>query len=253
MSHQAVPTDRVTQLLRLIRETTELPSPARKLHLARGLRSVLGCEVVAFVDFPETPTAGTSAFELVSAGFDDAAQAAVRALYMSPHGTAIDLAARAIFERGGAQPRILADRRELVSDGDWYRSPYVDAFRHAWGIDHSIYTLSRSAGGMMLGMNFSRAWGDRPFSEEDRAIADLFHAECTWLLGGEPGRAGRPHPRLAPRVRQTLDEMLCGASSKEIAGRLGLSLHTVRQYEKVLHRTFEVQSRGELLALFVTR
>jgi DNA-binding NarL/FixJ family response regulator len=75
--------------------------------------------------------------------------------------------------------------------------------------------------------------------------------------GNGHGRASEPPPEpvvsLSPRVRQTLERLLAGDSEKEIATRLGLSRHTVHVYVKTLYRRFEVCSRGELLARFVTR
>jgi len=57
--------------------------------------------------------------------------------------------------------------------------------------------------------------------------------------------------KLSPRMRQTLERLLAGDSEKQIAGKLGVSPHTVHVYVKELYRGFEVSSRGELLARFV--
>ena len=53
---------------------------------------------------------------------------------------------------------------------------------------------------------------------------------------------------LAPRLRQTLAELMTGAPIRVIADRLGISVHTVRQYVKALYRLFEVGSHPELMA-----
>ena len=58
-------------------------------------------------------------------------------------------------------------------------------------------------------------------------------------------------PRLSPRVRQTLDRLLKGDSEKQIARHLNVSPHTVHVYVKTLYKRLQVNSRGELLALFV--
>jgi DNA-binding NarL/FixJ family response regulator len=68
---------------------------------------------------------------------------------------------------------------------------------------------------------------------------------------GENGLADTPIPDLSPRMRQTLDRLLAGDSEKQIAGRLGVSKNTVHVYVKALYRTFNVCSRGELLARFI--
>lgn len=58
---------------------------------------------------------------------------------------------------------------------------------------------------------------------------------------------------LSPRLQQTLDRLLAGDSEKQIAGRLGISPHTVHTYVKQLHKLLSASSRGELLSKFVRR
>jgi DNA-binding NarL/FixJ family response regulator len=53
---------------------------------------------------------------------------------------------------------------------------------------------------------------------------------------------------LSPRMKDTLGELLTGAADKEIAERLGLSVHTVREYVKSVLHAFGVSSRAELIA-----
>lgn len=56
-----------------------------------------------------------------------------------------------------------------------------------------------------------------------------------------------------PRQRQVLACLLHGDSAKQVARRLGLSVHTVNEYVKALYRRFNVQSRAELMARFAGR
>lgn len=58
---------------------------------------------------------------------------------------------------------------------------------------------------------------------------------------------------LSPRQKQTLELLLRGDSEKQIAYKLGISRHTVHVYVKDLYKRFDVNSRGELLALWVRR
>lgn len=60
-------------------------------------------------------------------------------------------------------------------------------------------------------------------------------------------------PQLPPRVRETLDELVTGASDKEIAARLGISPNTVHQYVKSLLRTFGAESRLQLVAMILAK
>lgn len=58
---------------------------------------------------------------------------------------------------------------------------------------------------------------------------------------------------LAPRARETLQQLLLGRSEKQIAQHLGVRPGTAHEYVTVVYRHFEVQSRAELLSYFVRR
>lgn len=76
----------------------------------------------------------------------------------------------------------------------------------------------------------------------------------TPLIGGALAATSAPSPAdLPPRVRQVLAHLLQGLSDKGIARRLGITRYTVNQYTKALYEHFGVQSRAELLALWVRR
>jgi DNA-binding NarL/FixJ family response regulator len=53
---------------------------------------------------------------------------------------------------------------------------------------------------------------------------------------------------LSPRLRDTLEVVMTGASEKQIADRLGISHHTAHQYVQALFRSFNVTSRAQLMA-----
>ena len=57
---------------------------------------------------------------------------------------------------------------------------------------------------------------------------------------------------LPPRLRPVLRRLLAGDAEKQAVLKLGLSPHTIHEYTKKLYRTFGVNSRGELLAQFVS-
>src|SRR5687768_15519355 len=58
--------------------------------------------------------------------------------------------------------------------------------------------------------------------------------------------------RLSPRLQQTLASLLAGDSEKQAAAKMGVSPHTVHVYVKTLYRRYNVSSRGELLAKWVS-
>jgi DNA-binding CsgD family transcriptional regulator len=55
-------------------------------------------------------------------------------------------------------------------------------------------------------------------------------------------------PELTPRQKEILDLVAAGLTSKEIAARLGLSVHTVRQHRKRMLEKFNVSNAAELVA-----
>lgn len=77
-------------------------------------------------------------------------------------------------------------------------------------------------------------------------LADYIKLTAWWL--GRP-----PLPKLPPRLEQVLRLLMQGASEKQIARKLGVSMHTVHDYAKDLHKRFGVSSRGELLQRFLPR
>jgi DNA-binding CsgD family transcriptional regulator len=94
-----------------------------------------------------------------------------------------------------------------------------------------------------------RIHGQAVFTPPEHRLLRLIHVELGRLWRRDAiHRAGDPKNALPPRMKQTLDELLAGASEKQIAAKLGISPHTVHNYVKALHQRFEVSSRGELLA-----
>jgi len=58
---------------------------------------------------------------------------------------------------------------------------------------------------------------------------------------------------LTPRLRETLEVVMTGASEKQIADQLGISHHTAHQYIQALFRAFGVTSRAQLMARVLRR
>jgi DNA-binding NarL/FixJ family response regulator len=79
-------------------------------------------------------------------------------------------------------------------------------------------------------------------------IGDLLHS---------PRERGTPSASevtdLTPRLRETLDVVMTGASEKQIADQLGISPHTAHQYIQALFRAFGVTSRAQLMANVLRR
>jgi len=67
------------------------------------------------------------------------------------------------------------------------------------------------------------------------------------------GLGASPQAQLRPREQQTLELLLAGMPAKQIADRLGISVHTANQYTKSIFRCFGVGSRAALLARLLGR
>jgi DNA-binding NarL/FixJ family response regulator len=84
-------------------------------------------------------------------------------------------------------------------------------------------------------------------------LENLEHALLARAASAERARhaaAGCRAP-LAPRPRRVLALLKAGRSEKEIAGQLGISVHTVHTHVTAVYRHYGVCSRSELLALWV--
>jgi DNA-binding NarL/FixJ family response regulator len=68
-----------------------------------------------------------------------------------------------------------------------------------------------------------------------------------FFAAGEPGARARPFPELTVRERQVLERMARGESNAIIAGRLGLSLKTVRNYASTIFDKLMVATRAEAI------
>jgi DNA-binding CsgD family transcriptional regulator len=114
------------------------------------------------------------------------------------------------------------------------------------GTQDVIESLLLPSNAQPRSLQLERTGDAPPFSREERDLVHLFHLELANRLLSPP--ATTEWPQLSPRQSATLECLLGGASEKEVAGRLGLSPHTVHQYVKMLYRRFGVSSRAQLLA-----
>jgi len=114
--------------------------------------------------------------------------------------------------------------------------------------------------------------GERSAAGRERVLlAELCRTWGRQLLGSDSNSIPRPSAKYLPqnassasappisgmsmgrRHKQTLELLLAGDAEKQIAGKLGLSRHTIHDYVKAIYRRFGVNSRGELLALWVQK
>jgi hypothetical protein len=147
---------------------------------------------------------------------------------------------------GSSVGSLLTDTNErAVSKEAWGQSIWVNEYVRPAGVDHFMASVGVIGPSRVEGFGFMRATGDRPFSEEDRALLHLVRMECGRLFPEDPGNITLPR-----RVSSTLERLMAGESDKEIAAQLAISPHTVRQYVKRIYRAYGVSSRAQLIARF---
>ena len=257
-SSQRIRVDDVRQMFRLMGEVAELPgdSGARKRHAIDGLCRLVGAKVGVAMSARDDGS-GPQPYESFDSGWSDPGERAAMFDHVVADAITADPAVGpmvrvmvALGPREGAARR----REDLVVDRDWYRSPHVNELRRPGGINHCVYCVYRHQHTAHLSsISIHRPWGDRrPFSARDRQIVELLWTGLGWMHhADEPQRDARR--QLSPRESQVLGLLLTGDGAKQVAGKLGLSTFTVRDYIKSVYRHFGVSSRGELLARFLRR
>lgn len=235
----------------MVAEAVELPEAQRALHLLSGVRRIIGAATAGSVTDCDFAPGSRGAFTAVTLdGWDRTTIRAVQGVAV--RGSSFHPGVRALMNSCPATPGAIVTRtREtLVDDRSWYSSEFFEDLLAPGQLDHGIFSSLRGGSEAVVhGLGFYRERGDRPFSEADRALVELFHAECARLLWPRPEAVQEARVAgLAPRERATLTLLLEGCSDKEIAARLGISPFTVNQYNKSIYRRFGVQSRAALMA-----
>jgi DNA-binding CsgD family transcriptional regulator len=115
----------------------------------------------------------------------------------------------------------------------------------------SVYPFSSA--GHYSGIGVHRVHGKPDFTERDRRILHLITSEIDWLHRAGVPESGAPSAvPLTQRQRQVLFFLLAGDSIKQVAAKLEISAHTVNDYVKLIHKHYNVSSRGELLSKFLS-
>jgi DNA-binding CsgD family transcriptional regulator len=141
-------------------------------------------------------------------------------------------------------------RRQLVADAEYFRSDSY-AVRRSGHMNEYLHSCQPWNGaGAIHCIQFVRPHGAPPFEPVHARLVRLFQEELARQLQLRP--TGVPATdELSPRLREVLRRLLAGDGEKQVTAKLELSRHTVHQYVKALYRHFGVESRAELLALWV--
>ena len=142
-------------------------------------------------------------------------------------------------------------RQQLAPDLDWYRSMAYNEYYRTLGVDQYLASRRPLEDGGALVFVFWREIGGASFDDRATAVLSLAHSEIANLVG--QGRLVLPReaekPLLSQRQQQVLQLVGEGLTEKEVAGELGISIHTVHDHVKALHRILGVGTRGELVGV----
>ena len=240
----------VVRMLELAGEMHELPPLIlpRAEHLLRGICDLIGAQVALFSDLQDyLPGRKWQINPLLDIGWTDAKE---RAAFMSFfEGPQLSDPLTPLCTHPAGQV-VTVMRRQLVDDVDWYQSPNVNELRRKGRLDDCIYSHFRlGEDGRAMGIAFHRPWGDKPFGERELGIVDLMHRTQTMYdRNFSPDREAKAIP---PRQMEVLKALHAGKSEKEAAAKLGLSKHTIHVHVKAIYKRFAVNSRAELMSLWV--
>ncbi len=97
----------------------------------------------------------------------------------------------------------------------------------------------------------ARAAGASGFVSKDSEAAEIAAAVRMVGLGMTrfPPKAEQPAPMLSVREREVLDLIAAGSTNREIAERLYLSPHTVKEHTSALYRKLGARNRAEAVQL----
>lgn len=103
------------------------------------------------------------------------------------------------------------------------------------------------SGAGMISPSVARAAGASGFISKDWAAADVVKAVRMVALGSEVFTEGGPGEEvgLSEREQEVLALIATGATNREIADRLFLSPHTVKEHTSAIYRKLKVKNRAE--------
>jgi len=121
----------------------------------------------------------------------------------------------------------------------------------AAGIEPRCIAFRPSQEGSATGIGLYRKTGRPLFTERESRIMHILLAEVPWLheMGWPADRCAKI-PTLSRRCWLVHEMLFQGYRRRQIAGHLGLSVHTVNGYVKEIYNHLSVRSQAELIARF---
>ena len=157
------------------------------------------------------------------------------------------------------QPGATFAHSALIPDAEYRRSEFYNDFMRPQGKDHGLYWVDFARGSLSAMLSVWRPLRRPDWDDEQvrvlRAIGPhlgrALRIERGLADAGGPAapEAHRPAAHLTPRERDCLGWIARGASSKEAARRLALSVYTVNEYVASAMRKLGAGRRAEAVAM----
>lgn len=252
MSHSFDLVD-VEQIIRMLDGATDpsknLLPPDRRRMLVNDLAGVIGADVwiwsITALSHDRPGDAMTTC--VIDGGWKSSAeQARVYEVLSSPDFNTRGLqSVYRSFARG---------ERLTLSHGEVFPPDEAEALMALWkttGFEYFLLAVHPLNQDFSSNLGFHRRRGKPNFGPREKAIVHTVFHGLDWLHHyGVHESAGKPAMKLTARERQALILLLSGCTNQEIAKRMGITAHTVKDYVRRVHKRFRVGSRAELQAYF---
>ncbi len=199
----------------------------------------------------EDPFAGWLPVHALEEGLDADLRMKIKAAWITDPECQVDDSVARMFAAGGST-RVMRTRDIEPEAERWERSPSRRLIE-AHGLRDRIIGAYAIDERTEVHFVFDRRRAQSDFSEADRAILEVMLSGigrlCRWLAlsyGVYPQGS-----RISPRQREALQHLLTGEAEKNIADRMGLKQSSLHQIVVELYRRFGVQSRPELMAMWL--
>jgi DNA-binding CsgD family transcriptional regulator len=252
---ELLPVGDVQAIVRLLGEVIAMQGALqdRKRHLVQGLSRLIDADVWMWVHSRSfLPGHDPVPFAVIDGGYaNDEQNRLFFQCVTRPEGHFVT---RPVIEQAAALGHVTRTRRDIVPDDKaWYESVIYCEARGPSGLDDMIVSIYPIGDGVVSAFGFHKRQGAAPFGDRERCIVHLVLSEIDWLhRAGTDVPAARLADALTPRQVDILMLLLTGDGPKQIARKLALSVHTVNDHMKALHKRFQVNTRGELLSKFVS-
>jgi DNA-binding CsgD family transcriptional regulator len=157
-----------------------------------------------------------------------------------------------IFARLTVVSQATVTRSDLINDELWYASNVFNANLYPIGLDDFLTSVRYFSKDSWHCLTIFRELDRGKFGTREKELLHLAMTGVAWL---EPKASESIPPdtfsKITPRQRVVMLYLLDGVPRKQIAAKLGLTLHTVNDHVKSLYEHFGVQSATELSARFL--